>query len=142
MQKVKSRKKAPELHGVEAFMGLEIAAADGPLWDEEDNKATLRKIGRAWVIVIEGADGTRNEYRFTTKGKAIRWAQLAGVELETEPEETVSRSVYYEGFGEKHTAAQWARLLNVSDRILRRDIKNGLTIKEIAKIRKSSYAAK
>lgn len=142
MQKVKSRKKAPEPHSVETLMGLEIAAADGPAWDEENSKAALRKIGRAWVIVIECADGARNEYRFTAKGKAIRWAQLAGVELEIEPEETVSRRVYYEGFGEKHTAAEWARLLNVPGKTLRRDIKNGLTIKEIARVRKSSYAAK
>lgn len=43
--------------------------------------ATLKKIEKSWVIIIENADGTKNDYRFETKAKARQWANLAGLDL-------------------------------------------------------------
>lgn len=43
--------------------------------------ATLRKIEKFWVIIIENEDGTRNDYRFPTKTEARKWAKLAGITL-------------------------------------------------------------
>ena len=136
-----------------------------PLWDatrptieEEDDDNTqeapttakLKKIGRTWVIIIEHADGTRNDYRFTTKAKATRWAWLAGLELEEVADQReapnrvyyAGRPAYYEGFGEKHTVAQWVKLLNLPRTSLWRYLNDGLTIEEVARIRKVKYPTK
>ena len=43
--------------------------------------ATLKKIEKRWVIIVERDDGSRNEYRFNTKAEARRWAKFAGLEL-------------------------------------------------------------
>lgn len=125
-----------------------------PIWDtirptieeedestqEEITAATLKKIDKTWVIIIERGDGTRNDYRFASKAKALRWAWLAGLELEEAADQFVAPNrVYYEGFGEKHTAAEWARLLNLPPTSLRDYLKNGLTIKEVARLRKVKY---
>lgn len=44
-------------------------------------KATLTKIEKSWTIIIERADGTRNDYRFSTKREAMRWAAQTGFEI-------------------------------------------------------------
>ena len=43
--------------------------------------ATLKKIENRWTIIIEHEDGSRNDYRFGTKGEARKWAKLAGLTL-------------------------------------------------------------
>ena len=43
--------------------------------------ATLKKIEKRWVIIVEREDGSRNDYRFNTKAEAHRWAKAAGLEL-------------------------------------------------------------
>ena len=44
-------------------------------------KATLKKIEKGWTIIIERNNGTRNDYRFSTKKEATTWAKIAGIEL-------------------------------------------------------------
>ena len=41
----------------------------------------------------------------------------------------------YEGFGEKHTAAQWAKLLGLPRNSVWRYLTNGLTIEEVCRVR-------
>lgn len=43
----------------------------------------------------------------------------------------------YDGFGEKHTAAQWAKLLGLPRTSLWRYLKNGLSIEDVARIRQT-----
>ena len=43
------------------------------------------------------------------------------------------------GFGEEHTAAEWARLLHLPRNTLWRYLKNGLTIEDAARIRGIKY---
>lgn len=47
----------------------------------QNMKATLTKIEKSWTIIIERADGTRNDYRFSTKREATKWAAQAGLEI-------------------------------------------------------------
>lgn len=44
-------------------------------------KATLKKIEKSWTIIIERADGTTNNYRFSTKKEALKWAAQAGLNI-------------------------------------------------------------
>lgn len=44
-------------------------------------KATLTKVEKFWMILIERDDGTRNDYRFNTKARATKWAKTAGIEI-------------------------------------------------------------
>lgn len=46
-----------------------------------DMKATLTKIEKFWTIIIEREDGTRNDYRFSSKAQAQKWARNIGVEI-------------------------------------------------------------
>lgn len=45
------------------------------------SKAILTKIGKAWLVIIQRSDGTTNDYRFTSKEAALRWAENAGVKF-------------------------------------------------------------
>lgn len=42
-------------------------------------KTTLVKIEKNWTIVIEREDGTVNDYRFSSKKEALKWAKLVGI---------------------------------------------------------------
>ncbi len=44
-------------------------------------KATLRKTGKNWTLIISRNDGTVNDYRFSTKKEAIKWAVQAGIAI-------------------------------------------------------------
>ena len=44
-------------------------------------KATLTKIEKFWVILIERNDGSRNDYRFNSKAEAKRWAKQTSIEI-------------------------------------------------------------
>lgn len=44
-------------------------------------KANLFKVENFWLIVIEREDGTRNDYRFVSKGTALKFARNCGLEL-------------------------------------------------------------
>ena len=46
-----------------------------------------------------------------------------------------ARHRLYEGFGEKHTNAQWAKLLGLPRNTLWRYLQRGITIEEVARIR-------
>lgn len=48
----------------------------------------------------------------------------------------------YPGFGEEHTNAEWAKLLELPRNTLWRYLQNGLTIEEIAELRGIKYPAK
>lgn len=50
-----------------------------------------------------------------------------------------TRGLKYPGFGEEHTGAEWARLLNLPRNSLWRYLKKGLTIEEVAEIRGITY---
>lgn len=49
--------------------------------EEKDMKATLTKIEKFWMLLIEREDGSRNDYRFNTKAQAQKWAKAAGIEI-------------------------------------------------------------
>lgn len=49
------------------------------------------------------------------------------------------KEIKHTGFGEKHTCAEWARRLDLPRNSLWRYLKNGLSIEEIAEIRKRKY---
>lgn len=44
-------------------------------------KAQLVKVEKFWTLIIESADGTKNDYRFNTKAQAKKWAVAAGIEI-------------------------------------------------------------
>ncbi len=44
-------------------------------------KVTLKKIEKFWTLIIERKDGTKNDYRFSSKVEAIKWAKSAGLEV-------------------------------------------------------------
>lgn len=44
-------------------------------------KATLAKIEKFWVIIIEREDYSRNDYRFNSKAEAKNWAKQVGIEI-------------------------------------------------------------
>lgn len=44
-------------------------------------KVTLTKIEKFWTLIIEHEDGTRNDYRFSTKVQAKRWTKTVGIEF-------------------------------------------------------------
>lgn len=48
------------------------------------SKITLKKIEKVWVLIIEHEDGSRNDYRFTTKSAARAWAKLNGLAIKEE----------------------------------------------------------
>jgi len=48
----------------------------------------------------------------------------------------------YQGFGEKHTAGTWARLLSVPRNTLWRNLKAGMTVEEFAKKKGIEYEGK
>ena len=52
-----------------------------------------------------------------------------------------ARSKTYPGFGEKHTNAEWAKLLGLPRNTLWRYLQRGLTIEEIAQKRGLKYQA-
>lgn len=62
-------------------------------------------------------------------------------ELEKMDAHVEARHRTYEGFGEEHTAAQWAKLLSLPRNSLWRYLKKGLTIEEVARIRRINYPA-
>lgn len=39
----------------------------------------ILKTCEGYVLVINRADGTRNDYRFTSKAQLNRWLKLAGI---------------------------------------------------------------
>ena len=58
---------------------------------------------------------------------------------EKELETMKTRNRKYDGFGEQHSGAKWARLLNLPRNSLWRYLKKGLTIEEIAQVRNIKY---
>ena len=42
-------------------------------------KYEILKVGRGYILLIDHADGTRNDYRFKTKAELNRWLKLAGI---------------------------------------------------------------
>lgn len=62
-------------------------------------------------------------------------------ELEKMASRIEARHRTYEGFGEKHTAAQWAKLLGLPRTSLWRYLNKGLTIEEVARIRQTGNPA-
>lgn len=46
-------------------------------------KATLKRIDGRWTLIIERKGGT-NDYRFSNKLEAKRWAKSVGIELQEE----------------------------------------------------------
>lgn len=50
-----------------------------------------------------------------------------------------ARHQLFEGFGEKHTRADWARLLGLPRNTLWRYLDRGLTVEEIAELRSIEY---
>ncbi len=44
-------------------------------------KVTLTKIEKSWTLIISRNDGTVNDYRFSTKNEAIKWAAQAGIAI-------------------------------------------------------------
>jgi len=44
-------------------------------------KATLLKVEKNWTIIIERTDGTVNDYRFSTKKDATKWAVQVGLKF-------------------------------------------------------------
>lgn len=42
-------------------------------------KATITRIEKIWTIIIEHNDGTTNDYRFSTKNEALKWAKVVGI---------------------------------------------------------------
>ena len=46
-----------------------------------------------------------------------------------------ARHKMYEGFGQKHTNAQWAKILGLSRNVTWRYFKRGLTVEDICRIR-------
>lgn len=53
-----------------------------------------------------------------------------------------ARHRLYDGFGEKHTNAQWAKLLDLPRNTLWRYLQRGITIEEVARIRSVTYPTK
>ena len=47
--------------------------------EERDMKYETFKTCEGYVLVINRADGTRNDYRFTSKAQLNRWLKLAGI---------------------------------------------------------------
>ena len=47
--------------------------------EERAMKYEILKTCEGYVLVINRADGTRNNYRFTSKAKLNRWLKLAGI---------------------------------------------------------------
>lgn len=43
--------------------------------------ATLTKIEKTWTLIINRDDGTTNDYRFSSKKEAFKWARQAGIEI-------------------------------------------------------------
>ena len=43
-------------------------------------KYEILKVTGGYVLVIDRADGTRNDYRFSSKAKLNRWLKLAGIQ--------------------------------------------------------------
>lgn len=56
-------------------------------------------------------------------------------ELEKTRNRIEARHRVYEGFGEKHTNAQWAKMLGLPRNTLWKYLQRGLTIEEVARIR-------
>lgn len=42
-------------------------------------KYEILKVGRGYILLIDHADDTRNDYRFKTKAELNRWLKLAGI---------------------------------------------------------------
>ena len=63
-------------------------------------------------------------------------------ELEKMADRIEARHRTYEGFGESHTAAQWAKLLGLPRTTLWRYLHACLTIEEVARIRRIDYPRK
>lgn len=62
-------------------------------------------------------------------------------ELEKMAAHIEARARTYEGFGENHTAAQWAKRLGLPRNSLWRYLKKGLTIEEVVRVRRINYPA-
>lgn len=60
-------------------------------------------------------------------------------ELEKMKDRIEARNRKHEGFGEQHSGAEWAKLLNLPRNSLWRYLKKGLTVEEIARIRNIAY---
>lgn len=43
--------------------------------------AKLTKIEKTWTLIINRGDGTTNDYRFSSKKEALKWARQAGIEI-------------------------------------------------------------
>ena len=43
-------------------------------------KYEIRKTAEGYVLIINREDGTRNDYRFSSKAKLNRWLKLAGIQ--------------------------------------------------------------
>ena len=66
---------------------------------------------------------------------------MTNEELEKMAAHIEARHRTYDGFGESHTGAQWAKLLGLPRNSLWRYLKKGLTIEEVARIRRVNYPA-
>lgn len=91
---------------------------------------------------------TRNVYKVMARTAVVTledWHDIPARENTTEKEmdvlnsRVIARNAKYEGFGEKHTAAEWARLFVTPRTSMWRYLKRGLTIEEIAQIRGIKY---
>ena len=61
-------------------MGRGRADHQGQSLKEEAMKYEILKVTGGYVLVINRADGTRNDYRFSSKAKLNRWLKLAGIQ--------------------------------------------------------------
>lgn len=52
---------------------------------------------------------------------------------------TIARWKTFKGFGEEHTNAEWARRLGLPRNTLWKYLQKGMTIEEIAELRKITY---
>lgn len=63
--------------------------------------------------------------------------------LREEPKDrTAAIHTKYQGFGEEHTNAEWARRLGMRRNTLWRNLQKGLTIEQVAEIRGIKYPQK
>lgn len=75
--------------------------------------------------------------------RKLRNVQKVLREPSTEPRDVITqgylRGEVYEGFGEHHTNAEWARRLGLSRQAMWRGLQKGLTVEQVAEKRGIKY---